>query len=39
VMRLQSEAHLSSSQYTWLGSIYYAGYIVAAPVHNRMFQV
>lgn len=39
VMGLQAETGLSSSQFTWLGSIYYAGYIVAAPIHNRMFQV
>lgn len=37
-MGLQKETGLSSSQYTWLGSIYYAGYIFAAPIHNRMFQ-
>ncbi|OAL31255.1 hypothetical protein AYO20_08310 [Fonsecaea nubica] len=39
VMGLQKETNLTSNQYTWLGSIYYAGYIVFAPVHNRMFQV
>lgn len=39
IMGLQKEAHLTSSQYTWLGSIYYAGYIVAVPIHNRLFQV
>lgn len=39
VMGLQKETHLTSNQYTWLGSIYYAGYIVFAPIHNRMFQI
>ncbi|KAH8812394.1 major facilitator superfamily domain-containing protein [Xylogone sp. PMI_703] len=39
VMGLQQDTHLSSSQYTWVGSIYYAGYIPAVPIHNRMFQI
>ncbi|KAF2811382.1 MFS transporter [Mytilinidion resinicola] len=38
VMGIQKENHMTSSEYTWLGSIYYAGYIVAAPIHNRAFQ-
>ncbi|KAJ4359601.1 uncharacterized protein N0V89_000156 [Didymosphaeria variabile] len=38
VMGIQADAGLSASQFTWLGSIYYAGYIVAAPIHNRFFQ-
>ncbi|ORY10119.1 major facilitator superfamily domain-containing protein [Clohesyomyces aquaticus] len=38
VMGLQADTGLTASQYTWLGSIYYAGYIVAAPIHNRAFQ-
>lgn len=39
VMGLQKETHISSGQYTWVGSIYYAGYIPAVPIHNRMFQL
>ncbi|KAF2490625.1 MFS transporter [Lophium mytilinum] len=38
VMGIQKETNMTSSEYTWLGSIYYAGYIVAAPIHNRAFQ-
>lgn len=38
-MGLQKDTGLTSAQYTWLGSIYYAGYIPAVPIHNRMFQI
>jgi MFS transporter, ACS family, allantoate permease len=38
-MGIETEAHLTDSQYTWLGSIYYLGYMVALPVHNRLFQI
>jgi ACS family allantoate permease-like MFS transporter len=38
-MGLQKDTGLTSGQYTWLGSIYYAGYIPAVPIHNRMFQI
>jgi ACS family allantoate permease-like MFS transporter len=38
-MGLQEDTGLSSSQYTLLGSIYYAGYMPAVPFHNRMFQI
>ena len=37
-MGLQQETGLSTSDYTWLGSVYYVGYIVAAPIHNRLMQ-
>ncbi|KAL4907070.1 major facilitator superfamily domain-containing protein [Aspergillus multicolor] len=39
VMGLLTDANLTSSQYSWLGSIYYLGYMVALPIHNRLFQV
>ncbi|KAI9739832.1 MAG: hypothetical protein M1834_006553 [Cirrosporium novae-zelandiae] len=38
VMGIKTEAQMSSSQYSWLGSIYYLGYIVSVPIHNRLFQ-
>ena len=38
-MGLQKDTGLTSAQYTWLGSIYYAGYMPAVPIHNRMFQI
>lgn len=38
-MGIKDEAHLNSAQFNWLGSIYYAGYMVGVPIHNRMFQV
>ena len=37
-MGLLTDAHLTSHQYTWLGSIYYLGYIAALVPHNRAFQ-
>ncbi|KUJ09735.1 MFS transporter [Mollisia scopiformis] len=39
VMGLQKDTNLTSAQYTWLGSIYYAGYMPAVPIHNRLFQI
>lgn len=39
VMGIYTDANLTSDQYTWLGSIYYLGYMAALPVHNRLFQV
>lgn len=39
VMGIQTEAQLTASEYNWLGSIYYAGYLAFVPVHNRLFQV
>lgn len=38
VMGLQSDTGTSSAQYAWLGSIYYVGYILAVPLHNRLMQ-
>lgn len=38
-MGLLSDARLTNGEYTWLGSIYYLGYMVALPIHNRLFQV
>ncbi|KAK5111763.1 hypothetical protein LTR62_004683 [Meristemomyces frigidus] len=38
VMGLQKELHMDSLQYSWLGSIYYVGYIPAVPLHNRLMQ-
>lgn len=38
VMGLQADTHTSTSQYTWLGSIYYVGYMAAVPIHNRLMQ-
>ncbi|RFU27351.1 hypothetical protein B7463_g8964, partial [Scytalidium lignicola] len=38
VMGILKDAHLSNSQYTWLGSIYYFGYLAAAYPHNRLLQ-
>ncbi|KAI0124899.1 major facilitator superfamily domain-containing protein [Xylariales sp. AK1849] len=38
VMGLQKETSINSAQYAWVGSIYYVGYIVAAPIHNRLMQ-
>ena len=37
-MGLQQETHITSSQYSWLGSIYYVGYMAAVPIHNRLMQ-
>ena len=37
-MGLQQEIGLSSLQYSWLGSIYYCGYMPAVPIHNRLMQ-
>ncbi|KAI0162731.1 MFS transporter [Pestalotiopsis sp. NC0098] len=39
VMGIMTDANLTTSQFTWLGSIYYLGYMAALPLHNRMFQV
>ncbi|KAH8664728.1 major facilitator superfamily domain-containing protein [Xylariales sp. PMI_506] len=39
VMGIQTDANLTTSQYTWVGSIYYLGYMAALPIHNRLFQV
>ncbi|KAH6652320.1 major facilitator superfamily domain-containing protein [Truncatella angustata] len=39
VMGIMADADLTTSQFTWLGSIYYLGYMAALPLHNRMFQV
>ncbi|KAH8895553.1 MFS transporter [Thozetella sp. PMI_491] len=39
VMGILTDANLTTSQYSWLGSIYYLGYMVALPIHNRLFQV
>ncbi|KZT30966.1 MFS general substrate transporter [Neolentinus lepideus HHB14362 ss-1] len=39
VMGIQNDAHLTASDYNWLGSIYYAGYLAFVPIHNRLFQV
>jgi ACS family allantoate permease-like MFS transporter len=38
-MGILTDAHLTTSQFSWLGSIYYLGYMVALPIHNRLFQV
>ncbi|KAK4890247.1 hypothetical protein LTR27_011008 [Elasticomyces elasticus] len=38
VMGLQQETNMSSFQYSWLGSIYYVGYMFAVPIHNRLMQ-
>ncbi|KAK5133477.1 hypothetical protein LTR08_007719 [Meristemomyces frigidus] len=38
IMGLQEETHMTIFQYSWLGSIYYVGYMAAVPVHNRMMQ-
>lgn len=38
-MGIMTDANLTTSQFTWLGSIYYLGYMAALPLHNRMFQV
>lgn len=38
-MGILTDAHLTSSQFTWLGSIYYLGYMVALAPHNRLLQV
>ncbi|KAK5117488.1 hypothetical protein LTR85_008873 [Meristemomyces frigidus] len=38
VMGLQEETHMTSFQYSWLGSIYYVGYMAAVPIHNRLMQ-
>lgn len=38
VMGILKDAHLSNSEYTWLGSIYYFGYLAAAYPHNRLLQ-
>ena len=37
-MGIDADAHLSSSQYSWLGSIYYLGYLCGAYPHTRMMQ-
>ncbi|KAI1849521.1 hypothetical protein JX265_013636 [Neoarthrinium moseri] len=39
VMGILTDADLSTSQFTWLGSIYYLGYMTALPIHNRALQV
>ncbi|KAK6069353.1 MFS allantoate [Seiridium cupressi] len=39
VMGIMTDANLTTGQFTWLGSIYYLGYMVALPFHNRMFQI
>lgn len=38
-MGIMTDADLTTSQFTWLGSIYYLGYMAALPIHNRMFQI
>lgn len=38
VMGILTDAHLTTSQFTWLGSIYYFGYLAAAYPHNRLLQ-
>jgi len=37
-MGIKTDAHLTAHQYSWLGSIYYLGYLVAVYPHNRLFQ-
>ncbi|KIW79392.1 hypothetical protein Z517_06004 [Fonsecaea pedrosoi CBS 271.37] len=38
VMGIVKDTHLSSSQYAWLGSIFYFGYLAFAYPHNRLMQ-
>lgn len=38
-MGIKTNAHLTSNEYSWLGSIYYLGYMAALPIHNRLFQL
>jgi ACS family allantoate permease-like MFS transporter len=38
VMGILTDAHLTTGQYTWLGTIYYFGYLAAAYPHNRLLQ-
>ena len=37
-MGILVDANLSTSEFTWLGSIYYFGYLAAAYPHNRLLQ-
>jgi ACS family allantoate permease-like MFS transporter len=37
-MGILQDAHLSTSQFSWLGTIYYFGYLAAAYPHNRLLQ-
>lgn len=38
VMGILVDANLTTQQFTWLGSIYYFGYLAAAYPHNRLLQ-
>jgi fucose permease len=38
VMGIIKAAHLTASQFSWLGSIFFLGYIVALAPHNRLLQ-
>jgi ACS family allantoate permease-like MFS transporter len=38
VMGILTDANLTTHQFTWLGSIYYLGYIAALIPHNRALQ-
>jgi ACS family allantoate permease-like MFS transporter len=37
-MGILKDAHLTTDLFTWLGTIYYFGYLVAAYPHNRLLQ-
>ncbi|KAJ9142980.1 MFS transporter [Pleurostoma richardsiae] len=37
-MGIKQDANLNASQYSWVGSVYYVGYLVADFPHNRALQ-
>lgn len=38
LLKFQDDLSFSGSQYSWLGSIFYFGYLFATPVHGFFFQ-
>ncbi|GAC95519.1 allantoate transporter [Pseudozyma hubeiensis SY62] len=38
LLGLKKDAHLKGQEYSWLGSFFYVGYLVATPVHGFFLQ-
>lgn len=37
-MGIKTDTHMSASEYSWTGSIFYIGYLVFEYPHNRLMQ-
>jgi predicted MFS family arabinose efflux permease len=38
LLNIKTDLHFDAHQYSWLGSIFYIGYLVASPVHGSFLQ-